>query len=399
MDDMEPSFMPSMKAAGPWRVLIVSSHPLFAEGLRSLLSRRVQADVAVVGIATSIHETTAAIQALQPDLVIVDHDDERVNRAEFLARFVEGEGSLRVVLISLKAGGDEAILYDRRTLAASQIDEWLEKWNDLDRPHSQAGAAGRAERQYPQRREGMKHVVGASLIVILLMIVGLVGLRLVNLLPVEASLQARSVDGLFGLHFVAIVVLFALIVGLMVYSILAFRRRSGDTSDGPHVEGNTRLEVAWTLVPLAFVLYVAFMGSAALGEIQRSDPRPLEVNVIGMQWTWQFEYPDYGIFSTELVLPEHKQILLRLTSNDVIHSFWVPEFRVKQDALPGGQPFIRELRITPTRLGEYKVRCAELCGLNHATMESPVKVVTQAEFETWLASKSGAAQQPAVALP
>src|SRR5512139_3940965 len=107
------------------RVLIVSSHPLFGQGLRSLLQQRPEADVHVVGIVSSVDQAIAALNTAQPDLVIVDYDDEQVNRDEFLARFVEGERRLRVVLLSLKEGGSEAIVYDRRTLAASQIDDWL----------------------------------------------------------------------------------------------------------------------------------------------------------------------------------------------------------------------------------------------------------------------------------
>ena len=89
----------------------------------------------------------------------------------------------------------------------------------------------------------------------------------------------------------------------------------------------------------------------------------------------QFFDLDFGIISDKLYLPVNKQAILRLGSADVIHSFWVPEFRVKQDALPGGSEFVRDLRITPTRIGEYKVRCAELCGLQHAYMTAPVIVV------------------------
>jgi cytochrome c oxidase subunit 2 len=107
------------------------------------------------------------------------------------------------------------------------------------------------------------------------------------------------------------------------------------------------------------------------------------VNVIGSQWAWRFEYPDLGISSTDLFLPVDKQALLRLSSTDVIHSFWVPEFRVKQDALPG-EGFERELRITPSEIGEYKTRCAELCGRLHYNMEAPVSVLSQEDYDGWV---------------
>jgi cytochrome c oxidase subunit 2 len=207
------------------------------------------------------------------------------------------------------------------------------------------------------------------------------------LLPEAASLQAIPIDKLFRLDFIAIAVLFSLIVGLMVYSIVVFRRRKNDMSDGPHVEGNIRLEVVWTLIPLGFVLFLAYYGSAALGETQAADPKPLRVDVVGSQWSWRFEYPDYGIISTELILPVDKQALLSLSSTDVIHSFWVPEFRVKQDALPG-DGFERELRVTPDLIGNYKVRCAELCGRLHYDMLAAVNVVSQDDFDAWVISQT-----------
>jgi DNA-binding NarL/FixJ family response regulator len=109
----------------PRRVLLVSGHPLFNEGLRSLLQGRRATPVEVVGMAASTDEAVAALETLAPDLVILDYDDKAVNRKEFLARFVEGERPMRVVLVSLKEGG-EVVAYDRRTLAPTQAEDWLE---------------------------------------------------------------------------------------------------------------------------------------------------------------------------------------------------------------------------------------------------------------------------------
>lgn len=391
--------MASERPRGPWRILIASSHPLFAQGLRALLQKRHSLDAEVVGLVSTIEEAMAAIRALRPDLVIVDYDDERVNRDEFLARFVEGEGRLRVVLLSLREGSDEAIVYDRRSLAASKIEDWLE--NGEEESDVFAGPVvppgeEQAESAPSVRRETMKHLVAAALVVAALMAVGFWALRRVSLLPLQASMQAQAIDGLFNLHFSAIVILFSLIVGLLLYSILVFRRRPGDTTDGPHIEGSTKLEVAWTLVPLAAVIYVAYVGSLTLGKTVAAEPRPLEVRVVGSQWSWRFEYPEFGVNSTELVLPVNRQTLLRLSSTDVIHSFWVPEFRVKQDALPGGEAFVRDLRVTPIRAGEYRLRCAELCGRLHHDMQAPVKVVEQAEFDAWVRSQSAALSEDPV---
>lgn len=390
--------MGNKKQENHWRVLIASSHPLFAEGIRGLLAKRQPADAEVVGLVSTIDEAIAALQTLQPDMVIIDYDDERVNREEFLARFVESEGRLRVVLLSLKEGGNEAVVYDRRTMAASQIEEWLENWTETAEPQVQLDEPGEQgiDSQKPNRRNGMKHFIAAAIVVIVLTALGLLALNFVDLLPTQASLQAVPIDALFSLQFKIIAFLFALIVGLMIYSIIVFRRKKGDESDAAHIEGNTRLEVFWTLVPLATVLYLSYVGAMTLGSVTREDPFPLKVDVIASQWSWRFEYPEYGIISTELRLPVDKQTLLRLSSTDVIHSFWIPEFRVKQDALPGGDEFVRELAITPTELGEYKVRCSELCGTLHYDMRAPVVVMTQQDFDNWVQSQtSGEAGNPA----
>jgi cytochrome c oxidase subunit 2 len=348
-------------------------------------------DAVVVGMVSNIDQAQTALRELNPDLIIVDYDDERVNREEFLARFVEGEGRLRVVLLSLKEGGQDAIVYDRRSMAASQVGDWLDEWTGLqgikigDDPHQPRENKERMVLDQSPRRSNMRHAIGAGLLIIVLTVVGFFGLQRIELLPQGASLQSIPIDDLFRLDFSAIIVLFSLIVGLMVYSIIAFRRKKGDTSDGPHIEGNMKLEIAWTVIPLGFVLYVAFVGSLALGKTQAADPRPLRVDVIGSQWAWRFEYPDLGITSTDLILPVNKQALLNLSSTDVIHSFWVPEFRVKQDALPG-EGFERELRITPNLVGEYKLRCAEMCGRMHYNMLAPVKVLSQNDYDAWVQS-------------
>ncbi len=117
--------MISPPAATPRRALIVSSHPLFGEGLRSLLKERWSASVEVVGIAVSTDDAASALTTLAPDLVIVDYDDEVINREEFLARFVESRAPMRLMLVSLKEGSD-AVVYDRRTLAPAQMENWLE---------------------------------------------------------------------------------------------------------------------------------------------------------------------------------------------------------------------------------------------------------------------------------
>lgn len=373
------------------RVLIASSHPLFGQGLRNLLKERRDAGVTVVGMVSNLEEALVALKKLRPDLVIVDYDDEMLNRDEFLARFMEGEEKLRVVLLSLQSAG-EAIIYDRRTLAAAQIDDWLEEWTYAEKEQSSLRRSENTESE--NRRMGMKHLVIAGLLVLVVTALLLFGLEQVRLLPVTASAQAVPIDNLFKLEFQVIAFLFSLIVVLMVYSIVVFRRKKGDNSDAVHIEGNSRLEVAWTIAPLLTVLYFAYLGGTSLAETVRPEPFAMEINVVGSQWSWRFEYPDHGIVTNELIMPVDKQAVLHLSSQDVIHSFWVPEFRVKQDALPGGREFVRDLRITPTEIGEYRVRCAELCGLQHAYMLADVRVVSQQEFDAWVEENSQVSDDP-----
>jgi cytochrome c oxidase subunit II len=379
------------------RVLIASSHPLFGQGLLRLLKRRQEAGVQVVGMVSTLDEALAALERLDPDLIIVDYDDEKLNRDEFLARFVEGEKKLRVVLLSLQSAG-EALVYDRRTLSAYEIDDWLEEWTTPE----EAPAAGRTSsgmseaQQNGNRRMNsmMKHLVIAGILVIAITALLILGGSQIRLLPDQASRQAESIDWLFNLELMVIAFLFSLIVVLMVYSIVVFRRKAGDDTDAPHIEGSSRLEVLWTLGPLATVLVFAYLGGVSLAETVRAEPHALEINVIGRQWSWSFEYPEFGIVSDRLVMPLDRQALLRLSSTDVIHSFWVPEFRVKQDVLPGGEQFIRELRVTPKEAGTYQLICAELCGIQHTTMKAEVEVISETDFEAWIDANSQVSDDP-----
>jgi cytochrome c oxidase subunit 2 len=230
----------------------------------------------------------------------------------------------------------------------------------------------------------LKHAIGALIFIVVLTAIGLVILNPELFLPPSDSIQARPIDNLLNIEFKLIAFLFALIIGIMLYSVIFFRRKKDDLEDGPHITGNMTLEIVWTLIPLITVIALAFIGTEALAKTQLINPQALEVKVIGQQWSWRFEYPEYGVTSEELVLPVKRQALIEVRSIDVIHSFWVPEFRIKQDALPGSD---RELRITPTKEGEYKLLCAEMCGEQHAYMTSPVRVVSKEAFDTWVAEQ------------
>jgi len=227
----------------------------------------------------------------------------------------------------------------------------------------------------------VKHVVIVTVLVIVSTILVFLLLRGAQLVPEAASAESTYVDEMFYAMIFVISFVWSLIVVLVLYSVVVFRRKPGDMADGPHVTGHTGLEITWTIIPFLVVMAFAVWGATHLEEITAAEPDELEVRVTGFQFGWRFEYPDAGVTSNELYLPVDRQIHLVLTSQDVIHSFWITEFRVKQDAVPG---MFTDLRITPTELGDYRVRCAELCGYSHSAMYAPVVVVEPADFEAWL---------------
>ena len=235
-----------------------------------------------------------------------------------------------------------------------------------------------------------QHFVKAFLIVGVIAAggVALVATGFHRILPPLASEEGAYIDRLFRMELYVIAFLFALVVGLMLYSVFAFRRRPGETGDGMYFHGHTALEVTWTLIPLGVVLYFSALGVRYFHAVKAANPDEFVVQVTGQQFSWSFYYPDYDITSSELVLPVGRQVVFQITSKDVIHDFWVVEFRAKQDAVPG---MVKELRLTPTRTGDFKVRCAELCGTGHANMRAPVHVVTAAEFADWVAGQKSAA--------
>ncbi|MEP7134083.1 MAG: cytochrome c oxidase subunit II [Chloroflexota bacterium] len=234
----------------------------------------------------------------------------------------------------------------------------------------------------------MRHFVIVGILVVAVAFLANAGLVSAHLMPVEASAQATEIDWMWNLMLAAMSFLFALITVPMFYSLVVFRRKKGDTTDAEHIEGNTPLEITWTVIPLFVVVIFAYLGAGNLARTIRNVPDAMVVKVVGSQWNWKFVYPDYGVTSQELYLPKGKAVLLKMESMDVIHSFWVPEFRVKQDLVPGR---VTELRITPILDGSYKVRCAELCGTSHYKMEQPVIVTDNAEFTAWITDQQAKA--------
>jgi cytochrome c oxidase subunit II len=361
------------------RVLIASANPLFAKGLEKIYGDRWGKDAVELRLANSMGETLSRLESWNPDLVIVDYDDRTIHREEFLSHFIAGDRPMQVMLVSLQASG-EVVVYDRRTLTPAQAEDWLNlPWQTPPQPPQ-------LKRSEKLMKGSAKHFVIAGLLVVVSTILIDLLLSSIGLLPVEASKQATIIDPFFRAHFFMIALLFSMIAVFIGYSIVVFRAKPGDKSSGVYFKGNSRLEVVWTVVPLVVVIGFAFYGARNLSEVRAASSDAMLVKVVAGQWNWQFEYPDFGIKSKELYLPVNRQVLFQMTSRDVIHSFWVPEFRVKQDILPGAN-LVKELRVTPIRLGSYKLLCAELCGGAHADMTAPVVVVSQADFQKWASTQ------------
>ena len=257
-----------------------------------------------------------------------------------------------------------------------------------------------------------------------------------NLLPEAVSEEAPLVDGLFNMMMTIATGLFLIVQCVLIYSLIKFRKRPNDPTDGPPIHGNVPLEILWTAIPAVIILIVGIysfevynsmggldpmaahgtmahhskmsgaaiaatlpdetnsptkiaLGVGASPEEQGQNP-DLNINVTGLQFAWLFNYPDTGVTAGELHVPISREVKLNISANDVIHSFWVPEFRLKQDAIPGRET---QLRFTPKIPGTYPVICAELCGSYHGAMKTQVIVETPEEFDTWMQSQIATNQE------
>jgi cytochrome c oxidase subunit II len=232
-------------------------------------------------------------------------------------------------------------------------------------------------------------------------VIGTVLVLTVPWLPEEASSAAGTMDTLYDVLAVASVFIFSLVMGILIVSVGHFRRRHDDLSDGVPIHGHTGLEVVWTAIPAIIVTGAAVYSGVVLANIEDPKPGTKTVNVTAEQFAWHFDYAGEGVKqAAELHLVKETPYLFRLHAKDVLHSFWVPEFRLKKDAVPG---MTTSVRVKPTRTGVYSLVCAELCGLGHSTMRGRVVVEDQAAFDRWAATqrKSGATPagggQPAAA--
>ena len=200
------------------------------------------------------------------------------------------------------------------------------------------------------------------------------------------STEADDIDLLLNVMIVLSAFVYSIVLVMLAYSVWRYRAKPGDESDGEPIHGNTRLEIAWTLIPTVIVLFGAGFSWFILDKIEARETDRLEVDVTAQQFAWRFEYPEQGVTSTELHVPVDRQVELNLEALDVIHSFWVPEWRVKKDAVPGMNTSVVA---TPDREGNFQVVCTELCGIGHATMRAPVVVEPQEDFDRWIADQGG----------
>jgi cytochrome c oxidase subunit 2 len=201
-------------------------------------------------------------------------------------------------------------------------------------------------------------------------------------LPTSASEEFDRIQALFWFATVISIVIFSLVAAVIIFSVWKWRVPLDDDADGPPIHGHTGLEIAWTAVPALLVLAIGIFSAIVLARNGEAGNNPMEIEARGQQFAWKFTYADHDdLQSGELVLPLGREVRFTMHSDDVIHSFWVPNFGQKMDAVPGIET---EILVTPDELGEFEVVCTELCGLGHATMRAKARVVEPAEFDAWV---------------
>jgi cytochrome c oxidase subunit 2 len=237
-----------------------------------------------------------------------------------------------------------------------------------------------------------KSVAQAIVLGIFASAVGIALGLLIDWFPAQGSAQAKKVDTLWDVLIIASVPIFVLVVSVVLFSVWKFRMKPGqENQDGPPIHGNTTLEIVWTAIPAIILVGLCTYAYAVLTDIEKKKPGEMTVGVTGEQFAWTFEYPGPGgqrVLSNRLYLPKDTPVHFKVKSKDVIHDFWVPEFRMKVDAVPG---ITTSYRVTPIRTGDFPVVCAELCGLGHSTMRQDAYVLPKAKFNQWLAQQRSSA--------
>jgi cytochrome c oxidase subunit 2 len=226
------------------------------------------------------------------------------------------------------------------------------------------------------------------------------------ILPEQTSEQADRVDAIYFYMIALSGLIFGVVTVVLVYCVLKFRGKPGDMSDGPPIHGITWLEALWTLIPVVIVVSIVAFSWVILNENDDSEAAGrINVHITGYQFGWDYAYTDADIAlerTDELVLPVGKPVRFELSTRDVIHSWWVPDWRLQMNTTPGQ---VNILSVTPSETGNHEIVCAFLCGTGHAAMNSEVgslvkrvRVVEQAEFDAWVADQQ-AKQAEAAAAP
>jgi len=199
-----------------------------------------------------------------------------------------------------------------------------------------------------------------------------------------AATAAGPIDTLLDVSIVISSFIFAVVCVFLGYALIKWRVKPGDEGDGLPIHGNTKLEVWWTLIPTVIVLFLAGYSWVVMVDVEEKDGDAMTVNVYSQQFAWTFGYPEDGNkwSEGEFHVPVDQQVIFKMNAQDVIHSFWVPEWRIKKDNVPG---ITTEAVITPDKVGTYQLICTELCGAGHATMRAVVVVESQEDYEKWLA--------------
>lgn len=219
--------------------------------------------------------------------------------------------------------------------------------------------------------------------------------------PPAASEQGRQIGGLYNFVFWVATAIFVLVEGLIIWAVLRYRRR--DDSLPVQTHGNLVAEAVWTLVPTIIVVVLFVLSVDTINKVEAKVATPsVTVDVTGFQWQWTFEYKEEGLKFTgagdkgpEMVLPVGETVHIKLHAQDVIHSFYVPQFLYKKDVVPGRENNFDVLIEQP---GVYTGQCAEFCGLDHARMNFAVRAVPRAEYDAWVAAeaeKARATPEPA----
>jgi cytochrome c oxidase subunit 2 len=240
--------------------------------------------------------------------------------------------------------------------------------------------------EHPAERGGKHPLMRMFLIGAIASAIGVaIGLA-IDWFPTDATSSADEIDTLWDVLIIVSVPIFVLVMTVAIYSVIRFRARPGDKSDGAPIHGNAKLEVIWVAVPTIIVALLAAYAWIVLDDVEAKKDNELLVDVYGQQFTWRFNYPNPGggakpvKNAQQLWLPKDRPVYFRIHTDDVIHSFWVPQFRLKSDAVPG---ITTRVRVTPDKVGSYQVVCTELCGLGHATMRQTVRVVEPGAFQAW----------------